>query len=119
LALSIATPFEPMEAELVRELPAGSGWLYEPKWDGFRCVAFRDGVEVRLQSKSGQDLTRYFPEAAEMLKGLKVKRFVLDGELVVPVEDVLSFDEPVAADPSCREQGSQAGGQASGASDRV
>jgi ATP-dependent DNA ligase len=93
MTLPIKPPFAPMEAQLVRELPAGDQWQYEPKWDGFRCVAFRDGNSVYLQSKSGQDLTRYFPEVVQALAALKPKRFVLDGELVIPAGGTLSFDD--------------------------
>jgi ATP-dependent DNA ligase len=82
-----------MEAESVLELPQGGGWQYEPKWDGFRCLAFRDGDKILLQSKSGQALERYFPELLQALAKLKAKRFVLDGEIVIPVGDRLSFDE--------------------------
>jgi ATP-dependent DNA ligase len=82
-----------MEAELVAELPVGGEWLYEPKWDGFRCVAFRDGDEVLLQSKAGQPLARYFPEVVDHLRAVEAPRFVLDGELVIPVEGKLSFDD--------------------------
>jgi ATP-dependent DNA ligase len=82
-----------MEALLVNEFPAGKEWGYEPKWDGFRCLAFRDGKEVELQSKSGQSLTRYFPEIVAAVLGIKAKRFVLDGELVIPVKGGLSFDD--------------------------
>jgi len=82
-----------MEARSVEEIPSGDEWQYEPKWDGFRCVAFRDGDEVYLQSKAGQPLARYFPDVVEALAQLSVKRFVLDGELVIPVEGTLSFDE--------------------------
>src|SRR5207244_5653297 len=71
----------------------GSDWQYEPKWDGFRCIAFRDGDRVDLQSKSGQPLSRYFPEIVEALLKLKPKQFVLDGEIVVPVDGRLSFDD--------------------------
>ena len=81
-----------MEALLAAELPEGKGWQYEPKWDGFRCLARRDGDEVTLTSKSGKPLARYFPEVAEMLSGLKTKQFLLDGELIIPVGDALSFD---------------------------
>jgi ATP-dependent DNA ligase len=81
-----------MEALLAAELPEGEGWQYEPKWDGFRCLARRDGNEVTLTSKSGKPLARYFPEIVEMLSGLKDRRFLLDGELIIPVGDVLSFD---------------------------
>jgi ATP-dependent DNA ligase len=93
MTLPIKPPFPPMEALLVDELPAGDDWQYEPKWDGFRCLAFRDGTEVHLQSKAGQPLARYFPELAEALRGLKASKFVLDGEIVVPVAGRLSFDD--------------------------
>ena len=73
-----------MEALLVSEIPAGENWGYEPKWDGFRCLAFREGISVELQSKSGQSLERYFPEVVEALLKLKASKFVLDGELVIP-----------------------------------
>ncbi|MBA3578598.1 MAG: ATP-dependent DNA ligase [Gemmatimonadaceae bacterium] len=81
-----------MEAKSAEDIPAGPQWQYEPKWDGFRCVAFRDGDEVELRSKSGQSLTRYFPEVADSLRSLPARRFVLDGEIVVPVGKALSFD---------------------------
>jgi ATP-dependent DNA ligase len=82
-----------MEALSVDEVPIGEGWQYEPKWDGFRCLAFRNGEKVELQSKSGQSLTRYFPEIVEGLRSLKAQRFVLDGELVIPLDGALSFDD--------------------------
>jgi ATP-dependent DNA ligase len=82
----------PMEALLAAELPEGDGWQYEPKWDGFRCLARRDGEEVTLTSKSGKPLARYFPEVAEMLRGTKETRFVLDGELIIAAGDGLSFE---------------------------
>ncbi len=82
-----------MEARSVDELPSGDGWQYEPKWDGFRCLAFCDGGEIYLQSKAGQPLARYFPDAVTSLGRLKAKRFVLDGELAIPVQGRLSFDE--------------------------
>ena len=81
-----------MEALLAAELPEGDGWQYEPKWDGFRCLARRNGDEVTLTSKSGKPLARYFPEIVEMLLGLKAKRFLLDGELIIPLGDALSFE---------------------------
>jgi ATP-dependent DNA ligase len=81
-----------MEALLAAELPAGKGWQFEPKWDGFRCLARRDGAEVTLTSKSGKPLARYFPEVVDMLHDLKSKRFLLDGELIIPLGDALSFD---------------------------
>lgn len=86
-------PFPPMEARSVEEIPAGRNWQYEPKWDGFRCLAFRDGEQIYLQSKAGQQLARYFPDIAGALVRLPEQRFVLDGELVVPVGGALSFDE--------------------------
>src|SRR5437016_5843820 len=81
-----------MEAKLVPSLPEGPRWQYEPKWDGFRCLAFRDGPDVFLQSKAGQPLARYFPEIVGALGHLRPTRFVLDGEIVVPVHGRLSFD---------------------------
>src|SRR6059058_1625439 len=86
-------PLPPMEARSVDEIPAGKGWQYEPKWDGFRCIAFRNGEQIYLQSKNGQPLARYFPDVAGALSRLPGKQFVLDGELVVPVNGALSFDE--------------------------
>jgi ATP-dependent DNA ligase len=82
-----------MEARLVEEIPTGPGWQYEPKWDGFRCIAFGDREQVYLQSKNGQPLARYFPDVVGSLAALPAKQFVLDGELVVPVAGALSFDE--------------------------
>src|SRR5881409_334072 len=82
----------PMEALLAAELPEGEGWQFEPKWDGFRCLARRDGDELTLTSKSGKPLARYFPEVADMLRQVKTKQFLIDGELVVPIGDALSFD---------------------------
>jgi ATP-dependent DNA ligase len=93
MTLPIKPPFPPMEALLVSELPAGANWEYEPKWDGFRCLAFRDGKSIELQSKSGQPLERYFPEIVDALLKLKATKFVLDGELVIPVKGGLSFDD--------------------------
>ena len=81
-----------MEALLATELPDGDGWQFEPKWDGFRCLARRDGAEITLTSKSGKPLGRYFPEVVEILAGTKDKRFLLDGELIIPHADALSFE---------------------------
>jgi ATP-dependent DNA ligase len=81
-----------MEALLAGELPDGPGWQFEPKWDGFRCLARRDGAEITLTSKSGKPLGRYFPEVIEILAAVKEKRFLLDGELIIPLDDALSFD---------------------------
>ena len=86
------TATAPMEAVLAAELPDGDCWHYEPKWDGFRCLAQRDGDQVTLTSKSGRPLARYFPEVVELLLSLKEKRFLIDGELIIPLGDALSFD---------------------------
>jgi len=82
-----------MEAQLAGRLPTGGEWLYEPKWDGFRCIVFRDGAEVELQSKAGKPLGRYFPELLERLTAIGAPKFVLDGEIVVPVKGIFSFDD--------------------------
>lgn len=91
-SLSVPPGTPPMEARLVEELPSGPGWQFEPKWDGFRCLAYRAGPQVELQSKSGKSLARYFPEMVAILRDLPVNRFVLDGELVILVGGRLSFD---------------------------
>src|SRR5262245_44856892 len=90
LAVPLGT--EPMEAKLVEELPSEPGWQFEPKWDGFRCLAFRSGSEVTLHAKSGKPLARYFPEVVRLLQSLPQKRFVLDGELVIQEDATFSFD---------------------------
>ena len=82
-----------MEARSVEEIPIGDEWQYEPKWDGFRCIAFRNGDKVFLQSKAGQPLARYFPDVVAELEKLAAKQFVLDGELAIPISGALSFDE--------------------------
>jgi ATP-dependent DNA ligase len=92
MSLPLQKSFAPMEAQPASELPAGPEWHYEPKWDGFRCLAFRDGNKVDLQSKSQKPLTRYFPELVAALKALKPQKLVLDGEIVIPLDGQLSFD---------------------------
>lgn len=92
MTLPIEPGYAPMEARVAPELPVGPQWQYEPKWDGFRCLAFRDGLSVELRSKSGQPLGRYFPEVVAAVRAVPAKRFVLDGEIVVPTETGLSFD---------------------------
>ncbi len=82
-----------MEARSVDEIPRGSEWQYEPKWDGFRCLLSRDGDTVELRSKSGEDLTRCFPELVDAARKLKATDFVLDGEIVVPRGEAFSFDD--------------------------
>jgi ATP-dependent DNA ligase len=83
----------PMEALAASELPTGEEWQYEPKWDGFRCIALRRLRGVELQSKSGQPLGRYFPDIVRALEELNAERFILDGELVIPVSGDLSFND--------------------------
>ena len=85
--------FAPMEARTTATLPEDDGWLYEPKWDGFRCLAFRDGDRVELRSKSGQPMGRYFPDVAQELGRLGSRRFVLDGELLVAKNGGFDFEE--------------------------
>jgi len=91
--LPIAIPFPPMEALAASAVPRGPEWQYEPKWDGFRCLVFRHGPHVFLQSKAGQPLARYFPELTEFFLAAAATRFVLDGEIAITVEKALSFDE--------------------------
>ncbi len=92
MSLPVSRTYRPMEAMPESELPVGPLWHYEPKWDGFRCLAFRDGARVDLESKSQKPLTRYFPELTAALLRLGAKRFVLDGEIVIPADGSLSFD---------------------------
>lgn len=92
LNLPIQPPYPPAEAKSVDSLPHQSGWLYEPKWDGFRCLAFRQGDEVILQSKAGQPLGRYFPEIVAALLALPERKFMLDGEIVIRSGAGLDFD---------------------------
>src|SRR5438045_2666074 len=93
MSLPLPRPLPPMDALLVDQIPNRHGWQYEPKWDGFRCLVFRDGNSLELQSKSGQPLTRYFPELVAAFSQLKAGRFVLDGEIAVPVAGRFSFDD--------------------------
>ncbi len=92
-SLPIRPPYPPMEAKSVEQIPTDTGYQFEPKWDGFRCLAFRDGEEIELQSKAGQPLARYFPDVVDNIRGLAARRFVLDGELVIPRGPHLSFDD--------------------------
>jgi ATP-dependent DNA ligase len=90
--LPMPTSIATMEAKLVDAIPAEPGWRFEPKWDGFRCLAFRAGDEVVLHAKSGKPLGRYFPEVVARLRVLPVDRFVVDGELVIEQGGQLAFD---------------------------
>jgi ATP-dependent DNA ligase len=91
--LPLPVPYPPMEAKRAEAIPASGRWQFEPKWDGFRAIAFRDGDQVVLQSKAGQSLGRYFPEVVAALLKVKAKKFVLDGEIVIQVKGRLSFDD--------------------------
>jgi len=93
MTLPIKKNYAPMEAEPAAELPEGLNWQYEPKWDGFRCLAFRDDQHIDLQSKSQKPLTRYFPELVAALAELKATKYLLDGEIIIPVDGHLSFDD--------------------------
>lgn len=90
--LPVPLDLQPMEAKLVDEVPRGSGWRFEPKWDGFRCLAFKSGGEVALRAKSGKPLDRFFPDVAAALKALPPERFVVDGELTITVAGAPSFE---------------------------
>ena len=92
MALPIEPPVSPMLAKLAREMPAGDTWWYEPKWDGFRCIVFRDGDEVELGSRNEKPLTRYFPELMDPIRASVPERAVLDGEIVIMGEKGLDFD---------------------------
>ena len=118
MALSFLIPLslKPMEAEPVEELPLGKGWLYEPKYDGFRCLAFRDGDKIDLQSKKQKSLNRFFPEVVAGLARLKAERFVLDGELVIPGQ---SFETSAVAPASGSEPDFRIVGQVPGPADRL
>ncbi len=92
MSLPLSPPLKPQLAKSSRELPTGDGWCYEPKWDGFRTIVFRDGDEVHLQSRNGKPMNRYFPDIVEQALALKAKRYVLDGEMVVTVDGIQEFD---------------------------
>src|SRR5215467_15942122 len=106
----MASPrYLPMEAVSASAIPKGEGWQFEPKWDGFRCLAFKDGDKVELHTKSAKLLTAAFPDIADALRALKPATFVLDGELAIPVNGVLSFDHLLArfAHRGSREQAAE------------
>src|SRR3954469_6880837 len=90
--LPLLPPVKPMLAKASTKLPTGDGLFYEPKWDGFRCIVFRDGDEVELGSRNERPLTRYFPDVAEAVKAQLPERCVVDGEIVVPRGDRLDFE---------------------------
>jgi ATP-dependent DNA ligase len=92
MALPLAPPIKPQLARSAKELPADDGWCYEPKWDGFRTIAFRDGDEIHLQSRNGRPMNRYFPDVVDQLRRLPARRAVVDGEMIVVVDSVQEFD---------------------------
>jgi ATP-dependent DNA ligase len=91
-----------MEALSVDDIPKGNGWQYEPKWDGFRCLVFRDGGKVELQSKACRSLTRYFAELVEAIRDVKARCFAIDGEIVVPTDSHIFIRRIACAHPSSR-----------------
>jgi ATP-dependent DNA ligase len=92
VALPLAPPVQPQLARSAKELPAGDGWRFEPKWDGFRTIVFRDGSDVHLQSRNGRPMNRYFPDVVEQVLQLPAERLVLDGEMIVMVDGIQEFD---------------------------
>ncbi len=92
MKLPVKPPVSPMLAKLVRELPTADGLLYEPKWDGFRCIVFRDGDEIELGSRNERPFNRYFPELVESLRSALPERAVVDGEIVIATDHGLNFD---------------------------
>jgi ATP-dependent DNA ligase len=92
VALPLEPPIPPQLAKSAKDLPEGDAWVYEPKWDGFRTIVFRDGDDVHLQSRNGKPMNRYFPEVAEAIKQMEADRVVIDGEIVVVVDGVQEFD---------------------------
>ena len=92
MALPLKPPVKPQLARPAKELPAANDWRFEPKWDGFRTIVFRDGDDVQLQSRNGRPMNRYFPEVVEQVLSLPGKRLVLDGEMIVVVDGIQEFD---------------------------
>jgi ATP-dependent DNA ligase len=90
--LGVPLTLRPMEARAAADLPAGASWQYEPKWDGFRCLAFRSGSEVEIRAKSGKSLSHFFPEMLQQLRALAARHFVLDGELTIASNGAVCFE---------------------------
>jgi ATP-dependent DNA ligase len=90
--VKLSPPIKPQLAKSAKELPDGDGWRYEPKWDGFRTIAFKDGADVHLQSRNGRPMNRYFPEVVEQVAALPHDQIVIDGEMVVVVDGIQEFD---------------------------
>lgn len=91
MALPLKPPLSPMLAKLADEVPEGDGWSYEPKWDGFRGIVFKDGSKIEIMSRDKRTLERYFPEMLDLLSGSLPDRCVVDGEIVIPGHDGLDF----------------------------
>jgi ATP-dependent DNA ligase len=92
MALPLAPPVKPQLARSAKRLPEGDDWRYEPKWDGFRTIVFKDGDDVHLQSRNGRPMNRYFPDVVEQAQALPAERLVLDGEMIVMVDGIQEFD---------------------------
>ena len=92
MGLPLQPPIKPQLAKSARALPEGDAWRYEPKWDGFRTLVFKDGPDVHLQSRGGKPMNRYFPDVVEQVAAIPADRVVLDGEMVVEVDGVQEFD---------------------------
>jgi ATP-dependent DNA ligase len=92
MSLPLDPPIPPQLAKSAKELPEGDGWVYEPKFDGFRTIVFRDGDDVHLQSRNGKPMNRYFPEVVESIREMKADRLVMDGEIIVVVDGIQEFD---------------------------
>src|SRR3954452_13479124 len=92
MSLPVKPPIKPQLARSAKELPEGDSWRYEPKWDGFRTIVFRDGDDIQLQSRNGRPMNRYFPEVVEQIRELPNQRVVLDGEMIVVVDGIQEFD---------------------------
>src|SRR4051795_4358883 len=92
MALPLEPPIPPQLARSAKELPDGSGWVYEPKYDGFRTIVFRDRDDIYLQSRNGKPMNRYFPEVVESIRALANERLVVDGEIIVVVDGIQEFD---------------------------
>ena len=92
MTLPLEPPIPPQLAKSSKELPEGDDWVYEPKWDGFRIIVFRDGDEIYLQSRNGKPMNRYFPEVIESIREMDADRLVMDGEIIVVVDGVQEFD---------------------------
>src|SRR5436190_8258602 len=90
--LPLQPPIAPMLAKAADEIPEGDGWMYEPKWDGFRCIVFRSGDDIELASRKERPFTRYFPELIEPLLAALPQRCVVDGEIVIPSADGEGLD---------------------------